>query len=130
MRIYIADDSEDIRNSLVKMISRFEGIEIVGVAENASEAVQEIDRLKPDLVILDLFMPGGGGVVTLKSIKRSQPSPFVIVYSNYSLPQYKKLCLALGAERFYDKTDEYRELIDTVKQYALVRFSKNYGGDE
>ena len=130
MRVYIADDSESIRQSLIKRLSLMEGIEIVGESENAAEAINDIDRLKPDFVILDLFMPEGGGIVTLKRIKQGRSSPFIVVFTNYSLPQYKKLCLKLGADRFYDKTSEFRELINTVKQLAEVRFSKKYGGDE
>ncbi len=122
MRVFIADDSEDIRTSLRKRLSRIEGVEIIGVAENTTRAIKEIERLKPDFVILDLFMPGGGGIVTLKAIKKSKPSPKVIVFTNYPDPKYKKLCLIFGAERFYDKSRESRELIEFIKQYQKIRF--------
>ncbi len=122
MRVFIADDSGDIRTSLRKRLSLIEGVEIVGDSETTTGATREIERLKPDFVILDLFMPGGGGIVTLKAIKKAKPPPKVIVFTNYSLPEYKKLCLAYGAERFYDKSTEFRELIATISQYQEIRF--------
>ena len=133
IRLFIADDSEMIRTSLVKTLSVIDGIEIVGQAEDSSDAVEAIERLKPDVVILDIRMPKGDGILTLQTIKKSEFSPLVIMYTNYPLPQYKKRCLAAGADYFFDKSTEYRKLIQVLDQLKQERYefsgAESFGGD-
>jgi len=118
MRLFIADDSETIRTYLVTRLSKLDGIEIVGEAEESQEAVEAIERLKPDVVILDIRMPKGDGILTLQTVKRSRSVPIVIMYTNYPYPQYNKLSMVTGADYFYDKATEYRELTETLKKLA------------
>ena len=59
MRLFIADDSEILRDRLVETLSEIEGVEIVGLEKDAVAAIETVQRLKPDLVILDIRMPPG-----------------------------------------------------------------------
>jgi len=131
MRLIIADDSEMIRTHLANKLSKIEGIEVIGQAENSSDAVEAVERLKPDVIILDIRMPKGDGLLTLQTIKRSKFPPKVIMYTNYPYPQYRKLSLANGADYFFDKTTEYRglakTLVDLVPKYSNPE--KIYKGD-
>jgi len=62
----IADDSSPIRDRLVELLSAFEGIDSIVQAKDTSEAEDKITKFNPDIVILDIRMPGGGGFEVLK----------------------------------------------------------------
>ena len=83
MKVFIADDSALLRERLIDMLSELEGIEIVGQAEDALSAVRSIHKLKPDVVILDIWMPGGSGFNVLQNIKKNKVANVVIMFTNY-----------------------------------------------
>ena len=119
MRLFIADDSEIRRVRLIDMLSEIEGIEIVGQAQGSLEAIESIQKLNPLVVILDIRMPRINGIKVLEALKKDDGSPTVIIFTNYPYPQYRKRCMDLGADFFFDKSTEFEKLIDTVKY--LVR---------
>ena len=115
MRIFIADDSEILRVRLVDMLSEIEGIEIIGQAQESLDAIESIQKLNPQVVILDIRMPRINSIKVLEAIKKDDESPTVIIFTNYPYPQYRKRCMDLGADFFFDKSTEFEKLIDTVK---------------
>ncbi len=115
MRLFIADDSEILRVRLVDMLSEIEGIEIIGQAQNSLDAMELIEKLNPHVVILDIRMPQENGIKVLKAIKKNNHHLKVIIFTNYPYPQYRKRCMDLGADFFFDKSTEFEKLIDTVK---------------
>lgn len=119
MRMFIAEDSELLRYRLVQILSEIKGIEIVGEARFVREAINEIKRLNPDVVILDIKMPDGNGIDVLTAIKRDKISSKVIVFTNYPYLQYRKKCLDAGAEYFFYKATELEKLIDVLKGLIL-----------
>lgn len=116
MKVFIADDSAPVRERLKTMLSELQGVEIIGQAGDAVEATKSILELKPDVVILDIRMPGGGGIDTLRNIKRVTPAPRVIMLTNYPYPQYRKRCMDAGADFFFDKSSEFHKVIEVLKQ--------------
>lgn len=116
MKVFIVDDSAILRQRLVDILSELEEVEIVGQAEAPLEAINSIRKLNPDVVILDLRLSGGSGIDVLKNIKKDKPSPTVIVFTNYPYPQYRKMCMAAGADFFLDKSTEFDKLIEVFKQ--------------
>jgi DNA-binding NarL/FixJ family response regulator len=115
MRLFIADDSEILRLRLIDMLSEIEGIEIIGQAQNSLDAIESIEELNPHVVILDIRMPRINGIEVLEAIKKDDESPTVIIFTNYPYPQYRKRCMDLGADFFFDKSTEFEKLVDTVK---------------
>lgn len=103
LSVLIADDSALIRERLAAMLSEIEGVRLVGQASTASEAVQLAGQHAPDVVILDIRMPGGNGIQALEAIKRVAPSR-VIMLTAFPYPQYRQKCMQLGADYFFDKT--------------------------
>jgi DNA-binding NarL/FixJ family response regulator len=91
------------------------GLEIVGQAGNVADALLEIGKVKPDVVILDIRMPGGSGIDVLDSLKRNQFKPIVIMLSNFSDPPYRKICLQSGAQYFFDKSAEFHEVAKVLR---------------
>lgn len=116
MRLFIADDSEILRVRLIEMLSEIEGIEIVGQAKDSLEAIESIQRLKPHVVILDIRMPGGNGINVLETVKKYKFPPKVIVFTNYPYPQYRKRCMEVGADFFFDKSTEFENLTGVLEQ--------------
>jgi DNA-binding NarL/FixJ family response regulator len=122
MKVFLVDDSAMVLEKLAAMISGIDGVEIVGQALNALDAIQSIVKLKPDLVILDIRLNGGGnGMDVLKQIKKEIPPPIVIMLTNYPYPQYREKCRALGADYFFDKVTEIEMIFDTFKQLLRDR---------
>jgi DNA-binding NarL/FixJ family response regulator len=118
LRIVIADDSDLVRERLVIMISELEGVELVGQAKDAAGALEAVQRLKPDVVILDIRMPGGNGIQALKTIKASETVPVVIMLTAFPYPTYRRKCLEAGADFFFDKTTEFDRAAQVVRELA------------
>ncbi len=115
MRLFIADDSEILRVRLVDMLSEIEGIEIIGQAQESLDTIESIQKLNPEVVILDIRMSRINCIKVLEAIKKDDQSPTVIIFTNYPYPQYRKRCMDLGADFFFDKSTEFEKLVDTVK---------------
>lgn len=122
--IFIADDSEVLRERLTAMLSEIEGAEVIGQAANAVEAVEGIHNLKPDVVILDIHMPGGNGIDVLKTIKQASEPPLVLMLTNNASPQYRKKCMELGSDFFLDKSREFERLF-TIFKRLIEQFKLN-----
>ena len=118
MKVFIADDSDVVRERLVVMLSGIEGIEIIGEAKDGPEAEEFIQELKPDAVILDIRMPFRSGLDVLRHIKDSDPAPKVIILTNYPYPHYRRRCMEEGADFFFDKSGEFDKVIEVLKQLA------------
>ena len=117
MKVFLVDDSAIVLEKLASLISGIDGVEIAGQAMNAHDAIQSIVKLKPDLVILDIRLNGGGnGMDVLKRIKKEIPSIIVIMLTNYPYPQYREKCQILGADYFFDKVTEIEKIYETFKQ--------------
>jgi len=116
LKVFVADDSALVRERVAALISEIEGVEVVGQAGDAREALEGIQRLRPDAVILDIRMPGNNGIQVLEAIKRSTAAPVVIVLTAFPHPQYRKKCLEAGAEFFFDKATEFEQVAEVLKK--------------
>ena len=108
MKVFLVDDSLLIRQRLARMLLRVAGVQIVGEAFQPRDAASEIQRLKPDLVVLDVQLLNGTGMEVLQTIKKMEPTPVVIVVTNY--PEYRNKYLAAGADYFFDKSTEFHRI--------------------
>ena len=107
----IADDSSLIRERLFELLSAFEGIDTIELARDTSEAVHKIVKLNPDIVLLDIRMPGGeGGFEVLKTMKEKNIKSCVIILTSYPYPQYRDKSLELGADYFLSKETDIKKL--------------------
>ena len=110
LRVFICDDSASVRERLVIMALDLAGVDLVGQAEDAPGSVDSIRRAQPDVVILDIRMPGGSGIEVLRRLKRMTPAPAVIMLTNFAYEQYRKKCEAAGADFFLDKSTEFDQI--------------------
>lgn len=116
LKVVIVDDSALVRERLAAMVSDLEGVELVGQAANASEALEIIQRLKPDAVILDIRMPGGNGIQVLETIKADEAAPVIIILTAFPYRQYRQKCLSAGADYFFDKATEFEQVAEVLKK--------------
>ena len=104
------DDSEIIRERLKTMLSEVPKVETIDQAENPHEAIESVNKLHPDIVVMEVQMPGGSGIDLIRRIKTVKKAPKVIVLTNESYPQYRKRCFEAGADFFFDKSTEFGEV--------------------
>ena len=128
IRVLVVDDSALMRRMLTDILSEAADIEVVSTAESGEEAVEKVLKLSPDVVILDLLMPGMGGLAALREIMRRKPTP-VIVFSSYDKPDITLESLEMGAVDFVPKQmgdieRDAAELIEKVRVAARVNVSR------
>jgi len=116
VRVLLADDSKLVRERLAVQLCELERVELVGETDHIPELLEQIQRLKPDVVVLDIRMPGGNGIQSLEAIKKEPGSPIVIMLAMLPYPQYRKKCLEAGAEFFFDKATEFDLVMQALKQ--------------
>jgi len=122
--LYIVDDSRILCEHLIGMLADLEDIEVIGQAQDPLEAIESIQKLNPQVVILDIRMPRGSGLDVLEAVKKNKDSPKVIIFTNYPYPQYRKKCMQSGADYFFDKHTEFEKLFEILKQLAYSHSQK------
>jgi len=118
MRVLIADDSPLVAERLADLLAEIPGIQLVGKASDAPEAILSIADTSPDAIILDLQMPGGSGLEVLRAIRQSHPSLCVLICTNYPYPQYREECIAAGANYFLDKSADFEKIPEILRGLA------------
>ncbi len=114
--VFIVEDAAAVRDRLRRAIEELGHAQVAGVADSESEAIRGILDTAPDLVILDLKLKLGSGMRVLEAI-RAQGSPaFVVVQTNFALPEYQQRCMRLGADRFFDKTEDAQRLLELIEE--------------
>jgi len=123
IRVLIVDDSATMRSILAARLSGAQGIRVVGLASNAAEGRAMMKELEPDVVTLDIEMPGMNGLDFLDKIMTLRPTPVIIVSGlTHSGSDTAARALALGAVDTYCKADFAGSAIDDGgKLAALVR---------
>ena len=116
MRVLIADDHAIVRGGLKEILVRhMEGMEC-GEAENAEQALTQVQHHPWDLLILDITMPGRSGLDILKDLKSASPQLPVLILSMHSEDQYAKRALKAGAHGYLKKESAPEELIHAVRK--------------
>ncbi len=118
MKIIIADDSKILKQRVRSLLEEIKGVKIIAEAENLKQAVKNCEELKPDLIILDIRMPDGSGLDVLKILKEKKLPVIKMVFTYYPIEQYRKKCRELGADYFFDKSNDFEKMTGTVKKLA------------
>ena len=118
MKVLIVDDSEILRDRLIAMLVEIIELENINQAKDVPEAISSFRKLHPDVVILDIRIPGGSGIDVLEEMKKSNRPPLVIVFTNYPYPQYRRKCMEAGADFFFDKSNEFDKVMEVLKRLS------------
>ena len=113
-QVLIIDDSLQIRERIAALLAESSQIRIAGQAGNGCDALDAVQRLKPDTVILDIRLPDQSGIELLKTFKARYPEMTVIMLTNLDDARYRKQCQHLGADNFLNKTIDFEKIVDTI----------------
>jgi CheY-like chemotaxis protein len=114
MRVLVVDDAAIVRDRLVAMLREQGPGHTVDAARDADEALARARATAPDLVVLDIHLPGTSGLLVLPALKALPSTPRVVVLTNDAGEAHRRVCLALGADHFFDKAKEFERVLDVV----------------
>lgn len=111
---FIVEDSPVIRQNLVATLEEWAPVQVVGFAERADEAIEQLTRgtAACDLAIIDVRLKQGSGVDVLTALRMQRSPMRRVVLTNYATPPVREQCLALGADRVFDKSSDVEQLLD------------------
>ena len=115
IRVAIADDHAIVREGIRALLSVAADVDVVGEAADGSAAIALAERLKPDVLLLDIAMPGLGGLEAAGEIHRATPEVKILVLSQYDNPEYVRRFIRLGAAGYVLKRAAGSELVAAIR---------------
>jgi len=116
IRVLIADDHTVVRKGLKALLSAEKyGIEVIGEASNGDEAIQQAELLEPDVILMDLVMPGKTGLDAILEIKQRQPRARILVLTSFAEDDNVTKAIKAGAFGFLLKETSPDELVQTIR---------------
>jgi two-component system response regulator NreC len=116
--IVVVDDHAVVRSGLRLLLDAEEDLEVVAEAGNAREAVFEVRAHKPDVILLDLVMPGESGIEAVPKLLHEAPDAKILVLSMQDDPQYVREAFAVGAKGYVLKEAADADVVDAIRQVA------------
>ncbi|NHN36255.1 response regulator [Pseudomaricurvus alcaniphilus] len=120
VKVHIAEDSDIIRRRLVHLVKEVDGVCSVLESDNYASTLAMIQSEEPQVLVLDLFMPGGTGIDVLNELRGMEQSPRVIVLTASADIDFQIRCLEAGADYFFSKTADFLQAIEVVRELVSV----------
>lgn len=121
LRILIVDNDDASRQMLKMTLRAFLPTTAIDEAAGGIEALQKVDNSLPDLVFMDIQLPGENGLKLTKKIKTTHPNITILILSSYDKPEYREAASRFGADRYLVKTSlNHTELEELVKSFQKV----------
>ena len=114
-RVLLVDDSEIFRESVERSLSLVKNVQVVGSAASGEEALRLAGELNPDLILMDLAMPGMNGLQATRILKEKEDAPSVIILTMYDSREYRRAVESVGADGFVAKSEFGEKLLPTIK---------------
>jgi DNA-binding NarL/FixJ family response regulator len=121
IRVLIADDQRVVRDGLTMLVGLMDGVEVVGTAGDGAEAVEVAERDHPDIVLMDLRMPGMEGAEATRRIRATLPGTQVLVLTTYADDQSLFPALQAGARGYLTKDANAEEIEQAIRALAAGR---------
>ena len=112
--IFLADDHTIVRQGLAKLLEGEPNLRVVGEAENGREAIAKVEKLKPDVVLMDIAMPLLNGIEATRQIRKICPHTKVIILSMHSHDRYISELFSLGASGYLLKSSTGTDIINAI----------------
>lgn len=116
--VLLVDASDAVRRRLTGLIEKLPRTAVIGQAADGLSAQRLFRRHHPDAVVLDLQLPGTGGLGLLEQFKREQPDCVVMVLTTYTMDAFRTFCAQLGADYFFDKSREFERVSEVLRDLA------------
>ena len=114
-RVLLVDDESLVRRILKQILSAYQDLELVGEAANGEEAISAVERLQPDVVVMDIRMPGYDGIAAVRAIREKYPRAKIIGLSEYAQSYNIDAKERAGALGVYLKSMALEELYPAIK---------------
>lgn len=118
IRVLLADDHAVLRDSLAAFLALYPDLEVVGQAADGVETLAQIAALRPDVVLLDLNMPGLGGMEVLRRASKEHPACRIVILTQYDAPHYVLAALQAGARGYLLKKAGGADVVNAVRAVA------------
>jgi DNA-binding NarL/FixJ family response regulator len=116
IRVLVADDHPLLRNGIKQVLNQEPDVEVLGEAEDSEQVLQRIDEQKWDVVLLDIAMPGRGGLDVLREIRRRRPALPVLILSMHAEDQFAVRAIKAGANGYLSKSDGSAEVVRAIRK--------------
>lgn len=114
--LVLVDDHEVVRKGLLAFFNRSSGVKVLAAVGTAREAIAEVDKHKPQVILLDLFLPGSNAVTTIHQLQEASPDSQIIILTSYDGDEHIASVLEAGALSYVLKDIDSEELIEAVKK--------------
>lgn len=115
IRILVVDDHEVVRRVICSLVSSDPGLDVVYQSADGETAVEKAKELQPDLVLLDISLPGISGIEAGRRIRRVSPDSYIIFLSQHDSPQMVEDALRVGGHGYVTKMDAGAELLKAIR---------------
>ena len=119
-RILVVDDDAAFRQRVKAFFAREADMEVVAEASDGEEAITKAQELKPDVVLMDVRMPGLNGVSATRKLREEMPEVKVIMLSVFDLPEYKDAAMVSGASGYVVKKSMIEALLPEIRRVCSV----------
>lgn len=119
IRVMIVDDEPNLREAWESLVNSQPDMQVVESLEDANDLATVVDALKPDVVLLDLLMPGKDPLAAVREVTVSNPETRIIVYTNFSHPGLARRVFEVGASALTGKLEDPMSIIDLLRRTAL-----------
>lgn len=116
IRVLIVDDHAIVRQGYRRLLEKHAGIEVVAEAADAAEAYLQYKDTSPDVVIMDITMPGRGGIAAAQHLRKLDPSARIIIYSMHANATYAVQAIRAGAKGYVTKSSDPSLLVEGVRK--------------
>jgi DNA-binding NarL/FixJ family response regulator len=117
-RVLVVDDHTVIRRGIQSILRAWPEWEVSGEASSGEEAIELTKELKPDIVLMDISMPGMGGLEATRLIRKICPQTKILLLTLYDSPEWAETALRAGARGYVLKSDSEAELLTALKVVA------------
>ena len=117
-RVVVADDVAEVRELLSDALEIAGGYTVVGAAADGREAVELVGRLRPNVAVVDLFMPVMDGLEAIFHLRAVSLTTRIVVLSGFGTEAVRAQAIAAGADAFIDKVASIREIVGTIARVA------------
>jgi DNA-binding NarL/FixJ family response regulator len=118
IRVVVADDHAIVRAGVRSLLEREADVRIVAEAEDGRAAVEQVEKHRPEVLLIDLSMPGSNGVEAITRVRKLAPTTRVLVLSMHAAPEYVRPALRAGAHGYVVKGSGLDDLVSAVRAIA------------
>lgn len=117
LRVFLVEDSVDVRELMIENLTMIPGVVVAGVSESEGDALNQLNSLPCDVLIVDIQLKKGNGINLLREIaeKKKVANALKIICSNNATEVFRRVGMQYGVNHFYDKTSEFPQLFEFLR---------------